>query len=179
MSGGRGGRRRSAENNWNSQRLLKRGSRNRCWFNSSVWQMDGETLSKTGKVIRVCEGKGGSYLRNKRDVGKRQQVEERVQSKKTAREAQLQKMTENAWAYCCFKCKLEDSLIALTTTKDARKKQRRRMSEDSILQGSFKIHKNRSSLSPLHGGLDRVITIHHLCNTFFWQYTCTYKPLML
>lgn len=90
---------------------------------------------KTGKVIRVktqsrklCEGKGGSCLRNKRNVGKRQQVEERVQSKKTAREARLQKMTENASAFCCFKCKLEESLIALTTTKEARKKQRGRMS---------------------------------------------------
>lgn len=50
----------------------------------------------------------------------------RVSAKKeTAHKGRCQRMRENASAHCCFKCKLEESLIAPRTTKEARRKQRR------------------------------------------------------
>lgn len=61
-----------------------------------------QSRASTGS-FGVGEIKGGSCLRNNRNAGKRQQVEER---------RRLHKMTENALMCCCFKCKLEESLIA-------------------------------------------------------------------
>lgn len=75
-------------------------------------------VKKEQKALEFVKAKQAAIAESKETLVRRQQVEQREQKQKTAHEARLQKMTENESVCRCLQCKLEESLITLTTTKE-------------------------------------------------------------